>query len=584
MKKKLLFVIAIMAALVCLLAICVSAEEKNPEYSAEYVNTMTSGMTTVELEDKTIVPLYDEEGYTLCYYWDDVESENRTLLSVRTKDLTFKFSGTKLSSIYYGEQELAGTAQKGKIVVITLRELKNSSGEYMTNFNGDNMFKENSPLQHIFMPDSIVTIGTYIFGFRSSSLSHLIGCYFSENSQLENISNNLFWNCKNLKYFNMPMGVKTIGVRAFFGCESLGEMYIPSGVTSLGHDGSNNNCFGNNKNMYFVNTPGEPKPEVYYFPENVTEIKGEFFKGCTNLNDVIVFHENIHTIEEDYAFNGTNQITLVFLGDVYGLNTQSTANWKTLKAIYFCNEKDVDMSSFETVQSNIASAFIFCNAEGNTTHLYKVQANTLPTCVKDGVNGYECFCGVASETAEIVPALGHAKNELLAKYFAEANGTLDYYNDMVTEHSCTRCTETVFGTEKDTALFTKKGYSYSQFDKTSFSYTIYVNADAIKAYNEALLYGIVVSANVNGAPVTYADGAISHDNKTILVEFQNTEIAYSIITAKLTNVSEGTELHLSAYCIDNGAVSYLGHDTVTAVAETVSHEALITKYPDGKEN
>jgi hypothetical protein len=256
-------------------------------------------------------------------------------------------------------------------------------------------------------------------------------------------------------------------------------------------------------------------------------------------------------------------------------------------AIYFANENVIDDESagLNRKYNNVTwgGTAYFCNAEGNTEHLYKVEANTLPTCLENGVNGYKCFCGVASENAEVVPALGHEKNELLAKYFAEVNGTLDYYNDMVTEHSCTRCTETVFGWEKDTALFTKKGYSYSQFDSSSFSYTIYVNADAIKSYNAELLYGIVVSANVNGAPISYADGAISHDNKTILVEFQNAEIAYSIITAKLTNVAEGTDLHLSAYCVDSGAVSYLGHDTVTTVCETISHEALLTKYPDGKE-
>ena len=322
------------------------------------------------------------------------------------------------------------------------------------------------------------------------------------------------------------------------------------------------------------------KEDVYYFPSGLVTVTGETFKVCQSLNKTLVFPAGVTKIENSWAFeSGITNSTLenvVFLGDMESVSTSGGGSWwKLTGKVYFANAND--KSTSDVTIGGLAGKVVFCNAVDNTEHLYLVVSSTLPTCTEDGVNGYKCFCGVASEGAEVVPALGHDKNELLAKYFAEVNGTLDYYNDMVTEHSCTRCTETVFGWEKDTALFTKKGYSYSQFDSSSFSYTIYVNADAIKAYNEALLYGIVVSANVNGAPVTYADGVISHDNKTIAVEFQNTEIAYSIITAKLTNVGEGTSLHLSAYCVDNGAVSYLGHDTVTTVCETISHEALLTK-------
>ena len=259
----------------------------------------------------------------------------------------------------------------------------------------------------------------------------------------------------------------------------------------------------------------------------------------------------------------------------------STSSWKLTGKIYFANANDKSASDIATYSNSKST--VFCHADGNTEHLFLVEVNKLPTCTEEGVTGYECFCGLASTESTVVPALGHEANELLNKYFASVNGTLDYYNDMITEHSCTRCDAIIEGTEAGTALFTKKGYSYSENDATTFSYTIYVNKDAIKAYNEAFLYGIVVSANANGAPISYADGKISHDNKTIIIEFQSTEVAYSIITAKLTGVGEGTELHLSAYCVDNGAVSYLGHNTVDTVCETIAHAILLEKYPDGKE-
>ena len=129
MKRKLLLVALLVMAISCMLVFSASAEEMNPDYNKQYVKTMTQNMTSVELEDGTSVNLYDEQGYTLCYYWDDVSSASRKLLSVRTKDLTFNFSKTSLSSIYYGEEHLAGTAKAGRIVVLNLRGVKNGSNQ-----------------------------------------------------------------------------------------------------------------------------------------------------------------------------------------------------------------------------------------------------------------------------------------------------------------------------------------------------------------------------------------------------------------------------------------------------------------------
>jgi hypothetical protein len=556
MKKKLIISLIVCIALACIFTVFASANDKNPEYNEQYVKTMTSGMTSVTLENGQSVPLYDEQGYTLAYYWENVSTKNN-LISVRTKDLTFNFNGTKLSSIYHGDIHLAGSAKLGTIVVVNLRGLKNSSGQDITDFNGDNMFKEDCPLEHIFMPDSIEHLTNYAFGFRDGSLSHLRGCYFSENSKLKEIKSMTFMNARQLRGFYIPEGVTYIGNNGFQGCH----------------------------NAFFVQDPYDflSKPEVYYFPKDLYLAEGETFDTFKYINKVLVFSADNITITNAWAFENVqydgkgSKPTVVFKGDVSSINV----GYWNLEKIYFANENDIDAVSAGITGSK---TFVFCNADGNTSHLYLEKANTLPTCTEDGVEGFKCFCGVASEDATVVPKLGHEKNELLAKYFAEVNGTLDYFSDMKTEHSCTRCKDTIYGTEEGTALFTKRGYSFSQYDATSFSYTVCVNADAIKAYNEALLYGIVVSANTNGAPITYADGKISHDNKTIAIEFQNTDVAYSIITAKLTGITAGTELHLGAYCVDNSKVSYLSHNTVDTVCETISHAILIEKYPDGKDD
>ena len=566
MKKRILLFSIIISVLACFFAISISAAE----IDANYLEFMTSGMLTVELEDGSTCQLYDEDGKALTWYQKD-----GALASARVEDLVYGFNGTELYSISLADGTmLAGTAQQGIAVVVNLRGVKNSNGDDITDFLNDNMFKENSPLQHIFMPDTIVHMNTYAFGFRQGSLSHLIGCYFSKNSQLKTISDRMFWNCKNLKYFNMPLGVTSIGVSAFFGCENIGEMYIPSGVTSLGHEGSNNSCFGNNKKMYFVNTPGEPKPEIYYLPENVKEIKGEIFKGCSNLNNVIVFNKYITSIDEDYAFNATNAITLVFLGDVVGLNTQSNKQWKTLKAIYFCNENDVDMSSFTTIQSNIASKFVFCNAEGNKDHLAEKTVTEPAKCELNAGEYTYCFCGYEiSKVAQEGTALEH---------------NLDYLNGGATLVSVTYADLSKNGTkvvkcslcQADKELSADKVFDYKGYSKNGkggFCMGYIIDQAALKDYeakNGEVNYGFVASAN-NNTPLDENGNQKDNVVKADLTGSTYTAVDFILTSEDWTSENvANAEITLNMYVIANGVVNYVTQNGYSKTAEAYKYSDI----------
>ncbi len=508
--------------------------------------------------------------------------------------------------------------------------------EYIVNRLDQSAFQNNTTIKYVSISKNVTYVGPAAF----HSCTNLAFVDFNDNQNDVEFNNwGAFMNCTNLKAISLPDKTDIITNRFFSKCTSLQAVYLPSATKTIESNGyGEHTAFYNCYEMYFVNEPFEvrdengnfygdnfvmpEKPEIYYFPSNLTNIfkrdSGIGFAFCYNLNSVMVMPE---TLTQFWINDGVfyccgdrgNKTTVVFLGDMTDLRIGMRDSRAKGISYIFANPADTDFSKVTIVNSNPGyglnlngDEFIyFCKTgkginiqkpssndqftNDNTEliemskHLYAVEVKTLPTCTEEGVTGYKCFCGLASTESTVVPALGHEANELLNKYFASVNGTLDYYSDMITEHSCTRCDAIIEGTEAGTALFTKKGYSYSENDATTFSYTIYVNQDAIKAYNEALLYGIVVSANANGAPISYADGAISHDNKTIAIEFQNTDVAYSIITAKLTGVTATTELHLSAYCVDNGAVSYLGHSSVDKIAEIISYEALLEKYPDGKE-
>ena len=565
MKKKLLITSLIVLALVCLFAICVSAEEMNPEYNAEYVKTMTQNMTTVELEDGTKVDLYDAQGYTLCYYWDNVASATRTLKSVRTKDLKFNFSGTKLSSIYYGDEELAGSAKAGKIVVLNLRGVKNSEGKDITDFNGDNMFKEDSPLQHIFMPDTIEHLNGYAFGHRDGSLSHLRGCYFSENSLLKEIKSSTFMNARQLRGFYIPKGVKYVGGNGFQGCW----------------------------NAFFVNDPYDflTKPEVYYFPDGFYKAEGEAFDSIkNNLNNVLVFSADNMEITNEFAFevvacdsNSTKPI-IVFKGTISSI---STAYWN-VSAMYFTNEaylSEADVVGFTrkcTCGNNHSKTWdggaYFCHATDNTDHLYKVAVNTAPTCTTSGVNGTTCFCGKPNPVGTTVIDATHDYGKTpIVNGWVYSNG---YFKDAHYSHECQICHEQYVSKDaiEDTNLFVKGGYSIPEAGTTDcISHTIKVSKENIKKYYDAtgteVSYGIVAAVGSSlGTPIKL-DGngkAVANGDQALVGDM--TDTAYTKLVVKISNIPENTEINCNAYVVINKKdIYYLCGEEVTetAVAKTL---------------
>ncbi len=376
------------------------------------------------------------------------------------------------------------------------------------------------------------------------------------------------------------------------------------------------------------------KPEVYYMPTSLYQLDGHvetsasskggtIFQNCTSINDVIVFGEAFNnfgaTAMFHYMASESSPKTVVFTADMQAFVTPRFARYINF---VFANEADKSPSDlgisciYSSVdrnnQINKESYFYFCYDESEysytdssteirdaaaiseyiaamikTTEAKHVRdtANDLvtdPTCVLDGGREAFCFCGLSLGKVEVIPMTGHTLKEVIDTYYPLVNGAHNYYGNRVNLCSCQSCTDEYEVDIENTALFVKKGYSYSEADTSTFSYTVYVNTDAVKEYGN-IMYGIMVSANANGTPISVVDGKIAHDGKTIVIEFQNTEVAYSIITAKLTNVNPSTELHLSAYAIEGEDVSYLGHDTVNKIAETVSYEILLEKHPVGKD-
>ncbi|MBR4529632.1 MAG: leucine-rich repeat domain-containing protein [Lachnospiraceae bacterium] len=101
----------------------------------------------------------------------------------------------------------------------------------------DNCFTDDEALggtllsSPITIPANVTSIGQAAF----SGCDILETVTFEDNSRLESIATDAFYNCQALKNITLPASLKTIGGGAFATCVALDENFtIPAGVTSIG--------------------------------------------------------------------------------------------------------------------------------------------------------------------------------------------------------------------------------------------------------------------------------------------------------------------------------------------------------------
>ncbi len=567
MKKKFLLALVVVSALICIFAISASAA------------TMTS---------------IDGETLTITEY-DDAPS--KTNITVSIYDLVVFDDGFVCPSAYifkdnainYGDSDgdariqycLDFTYINGKRAAETGNEdfaytYKNivefDLPEGVTHFT-KRAFQNVTTIRKVTIPKTVKTISVATFQ-NASGLEEFVFEH-GERDDLKTIPGYMFYGCKKLKAVSLPdCATKIADAATFASCSTLGAVYLPKNLTTIvsGGGGSRNATFDDCYAVYFVNTPfttsdtAPAKPTIYYFPENLESISdNSVMRECRALNDVLVFGEKMTTMPNMYFFQNGPANKIVFLGDMTNVSTQY---WGKTTQIFFANPQD---KSTDDVTYSGGRTVVFCHAEGNTTHLLEKTKTTDATCTENSKTTSLCFCGAEMGALENEnTALGHDdKDATVIMYFVNN----DYFKNATSEYTCKRCEEAIKSEIENSALFTKKGITVPENEKTtSICHAITVNNKAIDAYNaylgesNAIKYGVVVGkATASGTPVN-ADGTAS--GNAIIVGFDGT--AYSHIQSKITNVPDNTGLYCSAYVIDAGVVTYLYEGSVASTATVIS--------------
>lgn len=209
-----------------------------------------------------------------------------------------------------------------------------------------NAFKEETQIEKIIIPDTVISIGESAF----------YGCSNLKEVKLSNnitiLADNVFEKCTLLSKINIPTNLRQIGNCAFYKCEKLENLILPNTITSIGYlafcqcaslktinfpemlKEIGSSAFDDCYNLEKIELPnlletigydcfsGCSKVEEITIPRGVTTIGRRAFSGCINLNEVSLFCSNATTIDEN-AFSGCINLTKC--------NVESIENWLKIK-------------------------------------------------------------------------------------------------------------------------------------------------------------------------------------------------------------------------------------------------------------
>ena len=247
---------------------------------------------------------------------------------------------------------------------------------YTVNSNTETLAKfsfSNTQVKTVKMPSTLVKIDTQ--AFSSSAIATIV---WPEDCNLKSIGGSAFYSCLNLKEFNLPISVTTIGDLAFRNCKGLTSFKVPdnSNLTTLNltifYECPNVTSIAVGKNTALTAIKSNNSGATFY-PSNLTTLTID--EGNTNLktleyrlfrgngnNNLNAFNTKLttltiaddcglETISAECFMNCTALTSLKLPASVKTLGTQCFYNTPNLKDLVF-TDTDENPAQLEEIGEN----------------------------------------------------------------------------------------------------------------------------------------------------------------------------------------------------------------------------------------
>ena len=260
-----------------------------------------------------------------------VEAEQESASRDAAFDVVTDYAYTVLNGTYCEITGYTGTD--------TVLEIPGEIGGYIVQSIADKAFQNNKTLTSVTFPNTIETIGTYLF----SGCTALTEVQLNEG--LTAIGEYTFQNCTSLTAFAFPESVETIGEYLFAGCTALADVQLKEGLTAISQY-----AFRNCSALTEIT-----------LPEGVKTIGANAFENCAALAEVDL-PESLVTIG-NYAFKGCTSLETVTLPEgVQKLGYQAFADCTALSSINYPSGLTTMLSVYFNYSDHYGSVFSGCTS------------------------------------------------------------------------------------------------------------------------------------------------------------------------------------------------------------------------------
>ena len=557
MKKKILLMLSMLALLVCIFAISVSATAINKDTTVTLDGTFTVGEKSVT---NPVVNLYDADGDALIWY---LNTDGKLVSAKVASVVTVNSEGV----ISFTDQSIfLNKTPRKSVIAVNLRDNVKVSG---SDINWDGQIKHFDDSKGTDNDTGIASTG---FQFGTYSDSGFTIQYFYFPTSTESTVKRMFQGAPvKVADFEPGTNLNKMGMLAFYGASKLTEIYIPNNLAVFpGGDGQG--LFQNCSSL----------SEVTFEENSILWDAGQCtFYGCSSLKELYL-PNSVKTFGSEFARHSGIEIFSFGAGFEYftrrdpNKDPDSSHMWvfygTGLKKVYMPasfailnDEYDFDdytsaderLDTFDRIFSNAGSFTLFFTGtkeeiEALKTRMSYTQENQSIVSSLNNIYSYEEYVAAGSPSGSCA-VYGYSQcdafyngvhdNETVIKYEA-------FYKEGEKIVGCTKCDQN----EKTTlpALFTCLGTSASEINGSyGIAVGFKVNFEAIENYTA--LTGKTVSYGVFAATQEkLGANEIFDENGKMTEGVLGTEIktSHSAFEIKITGIPEAqkaTKLSLGGY-------------------------------------